>query len=125
VVADAAWSDEALLGCTRDYALTAMTKNGPVAALIVGDTGLPKKGTHSVGVARQYSTPRTKDPSAGTPDCGQAGKQDNCQVAVSLSVATWIASLPIVYRLYLPEIWANDKAHFRVARAACSACFPI
>ena len=109
VVADAAWSDEALLGCTRDYALAAMTKISPVAAWIVDDTGLPKKGTHSVGVARQYSTPRTKDLSAGTPDCGQTGKKDNCQVAVSLSVATWTASLPVAYRLYLPELWANDS----------------
>lgn len=95
VVAEAAWSDEALLGCTRDYALAAMTKSGSVVAWIVDDTGLPKKGTHSVGVARQY--------------CGQTGKQDNCQVAVSLSVATWNASLPIAYRLYLPEAWANDN----------------
>ncbi len=95
VVADAAWSDEALLGCTRDYALAAMTKTGPVVAWIVDDTGFPKKGTHSVGVARQY--------------CGQTGKQDNCQVAISLSVATWTASLPIAYRLYLPELWANDN----------------
>ena len=58
------------------------------------DTGFPKKGTHSVGVARQY--------------CGQLGKQENCQVAVSLSVATWNSSLPIAYRLYLPELWAQD-----------------
>jgi SRSO17 transposase len=102
VVADAPWSDEALLGCVRDYALRAMTKTGPVAAWIVDDTGLPKKGTHSVGVARQY--------------CGQTGKQDNCQVAVSLSVATWKASLPIAYRLYLPEAWANDSQRRQQAK---------
>ena len=47
-----------------------------------------------MGVARQY--------------CGQLGKQDNCQIAVSLSVANDHASLPIAYRLYLPESWAND-----------------
>jgi SRSO17 transposase len=94
VVAVARWSDEALMGSVREYALAAMCKSGPVAAWIVDDTGLPKKGKHSVGVARQY--------------CGQTGKQDNCQVAVSLSVATWQASLPIAYRLYLPEAWAND-----------------
>ena len=102
VVAEAAWSDEALLGCARDYALAAMTRTSPVAAWIVGDTGLPKKGTHSVGVARQY--------------CGQTGKQDNCQVAVSLSVASWTASLPIAYRLYLPEAWANDSQRRQQAR---------
>jgi len=103
VVAVAAWSDEALLGCTRDYALAAMTKNGPLAAWIVDDTGLPKKGTHSVGVARQY--------------CGQTGKQDNCQVAVSLSVATWNASLPIAYHLVCPRpgpttLSAGDRPGF-------------
>ena len=95
VVADAPWSDEFLLGCVRDCVLPAMAKTSPIVAWIVDDTGLPKKGTHSVGVARQY--------------CGQTGKQDNCQVAVSLSAATWKASLPIAYRLYLPEAWANDS----------------
>jgi len=102
VVADAPWSDEAVLNCVRDQALAAMTKSGPVVAWIVDDTGLPKKGTHSVGVARQY--------------CGQTGKQDNCQVAVSLSVATWKASLPIAYRLYLPELWACDSQRRHQAR---------
>jgi SRSO17 transposase len=94
VVADAPWSDESLLSRVRDLVLPAMEKKGPIVAWIVDDTGLPKKGTHSVGVARQY--------------CGQTGKQDNCQVAVSLSVATSEASLPIAYRLYLPEVWAKD-----------------
>jgi SRSO17 transposase len=73
-----------------------MRKQGPVVAWIVDDTGFPKKGRHSVGVARQY--------------CGQVGKQDNCRVAVSLSVATWNASLPVAYRLYLPKEWAEDFA---------------
>jgi SRSO17 transposase len=95
VVADAPWSDGAVLEQVRNQVLPTMTKASPIAAWIVDDTGLPKKGTHSVGVARQY--------------CGQTGKQDNCQVAVSLSVATWKASLPIAYRLYLPEAWANNR----------------
>jgi SRSO17 transposase len=94
LVANAPWSDEALLEQVRDYVLRAMRKQGPVVAWIVDDTGFPKKGKHSVGVARQY--------------CGQLGKQENCRVAVSLSIATWSSSLPIAYRLYLPKEWAED-----------------
>jgi SRSO17 transposase len=94
LVAKAPWSDEALLEQVRNYVLPAMRKQGPVVAWIVDDTGFPKKGKHSVGVARQY--------------CGQLGKQENCRVAVSLSVATWSSSLPIAYRLYLPKEWAED-----------------
>jgi len=97
LVADAPWEDEALLAEVRRAVLPAMQKHGSVEAWIVDDTGLPKKGKHSVGVAHQY--------------CGQLGKQENCQVAVSLSVATWNTSLPIAYRLYLPEQeWAQDPA---------------
>src|SRR5487761_974462 len=109
VVADAPWSDESLLGCVRDYALAAMSQAGPIVAWIVDDTGLPKKGTHSVGVARQY--------------CGQTGKQDNCQVAVSLSAATWQASLPIAYRLYLPEVWAQDSRRRQQAKIPSDVIF--
>lgn len=94
LVSTAAWEDEVLLRRVRDSVLPPMTRKDPVVAWIVDDTGLPKKGSYSVGVARQY--------------CGQTGKQDNCQVSVSLSVATWQASLPIAWRLYLPEIWAGD-----------------
>ena len=94
LVAKAPWSDETLLDEVRNQVLPAMQKQGPVVAWIVDDTGFPKKGTHSVGVARQY--------------CGQVGKQDNCRVAVSVSVATWSSSLPIAYRLYLPKEWADD-----------------
>ena len=95
LVADAPWSDEGVLRQVRASVVPAMQKHGGIVCWIVDDTGFPKKGTHSVGVARQY--------------CGQVGKQDNCRVAVSLSIATWSSSLPIAYRLYLPEIWANDK----------------
>jgi SRSO17 transposase len=95
VVADAPWSDEAVLQEVRKTVLPAMQRQGQVVCWIVDDTGFPKKGSHSVGVTRQY--------------CGQVGKQENCRVAVSLSVTTWSASLPIAYRLYLPEVWAKDK----------------
>jgi SRSO17 transposase len=94
-VANAPWSDEALLERVRHSVLPMMKRNGPVVAWIVDDTGFPKKGTHSVGVVRQY--------------CGQVGKQENCRVAVSLSLTTEQASLPIAWRLYLPEIWAQDR----------------
>ena len=99
LVAHAPWSDEAVLETVRQYVLPAMKQNGPVVAWIVDDTGFLKKGTHSVGVARQY--------------CGQVGKQENCRVAVSLSVATMNASLPIAWRLYLPESWADDAERRR------------
>src|SRR5438067_13848658 len=95
-VAKAAWDDGALLAAVRAYALPAMLERGPVRAWLVDDTGLPKKGKLSVGVARQY--------------CGQLGKRENCQVAVTLSVANERASLPVAYRLYLPEAWADDPA---------------
>src|SRR6202050_1674556 len=92
--ADAPWNDEEMMAEGRRPVLPTMQKHGGVVALIVDDTGFPKQGKHSVGVARQY--------------CGQVGKQDNCRVAVSLSVATWSSSLPIAYRLYLPKEWAED-----------------
>lgn len=95
-VAKAAWSDEALLASVREQALPAVERLGRIRAWIIDDTGFPKKGSHSVGVARQY--------------CGQLGKQDNCQVAVTLSIANDHASLPIAYRLYLPEPWVADPA---------------
>jgi SRSO17 transposase len=91
-IANAPWSEEALLETVRYSVLPRMQRNGPVMAWIVDDTGFPKKGTCSVGGARQ--------------DCGQVGKQENCRVAVSLSVPTEQASLPIAWRLYLPKIWA-------------------
>src|SRR6202051_1839744 len=100
-VADAAWSDAAVLRQVRNQVLPAMTRKHALAAWIVDDTGFPKKGTHSVGVARQY--------------CGQLGKQENCRVAVSVSLATEEASIPAAYQLYLPEAWASDKKRYKQA----------
>ena len=105
-VAKAEWSDAALLSAVRQEVLPAI---GTIEAWIVDDTGYPKKGKHSVGVARQY--------------CGQLGKQDNCQVAVSLSVANERASLPIDYRLYLPREWADDAARRRKAEVPANLEF--
>ena len=95
-VGQSPWVAEALLRGVREAVLPALCAAGPVEAWIIDDTAFPKKGRHSVGVARQY--------------CGQLGKQDNCQAAVSLSVATATASLPVAWQLYLPESWAGDAA---------------
>jgi SRSO17 transposase len=95
VVADARWSDEAVLDRCLDFVIPAMLRRDPVVAWVVDDTGFPKKGRESVGVARQY--------------CGQVGKQDNCRVAVSVSVTTERASMPVAYRLYLPQSWIEDR----------------
>jgi len=93
-VAKAPWDDAAVLTAVCEQVLPTLTRHGPITAWILDDTSFPKKGTHSVGVARQY--------------CGQLGKQDNCQVAVSLSLANDAGSLPVAFDLYLPEEWAND-----------------
>jgi SRSO17 transposase len=98
-IANAAWDDAGVLRVARETMLAALERHGPVAAWVVDDTGIPKKGRHSVGVARQY--------------CGVLGKQENCQVAVSVSVAHERASLPVAYRLYLPEPWAQDRRRRR------------
>ena len=101
LVAQAPWSDQAVLARVRERVLPSITRDEAVQAWIVDDTGFAKKGSHSVGVARQY--------------CGQVGKQDNCQVAVSLSLATHQGSLPIGYRLYLPKDWADDPLRRAIA----------
>jgi len=100
-VGQSPWSDEGVLAKVGEMVLPAIERHGPIEAWIIDDTGFPKKGAHSVGVARQY--------------CGQLGKQDNCQVAVSLSLANHHASLPAMYRLYLPQEWAADKKRRRKA----------
>lgn len=104
-VGQASWSDATVLSKVRDLVLPSMERDEPIAAWIIDDTGFPKKGKHSVGVTRQY--------------CGQLGKQDNCQVAVSLSIAHHSASLPIAYQLYLPDDWAKDPV--RRAKAGVPA----
>ena len=100
-VAQADWDDDAVLRLARNNVLDAMERHGAVAGWIIDDTGIPKKGQHSVGVARQY--------------CGVFGKQDNCQVAVSVSLANEAVSVPAAYRLYLPECWASDRKRRVVA----------
>jgi SRSO17 transposase len=98
-VGEGNWSDEKVLAKVREMVLPAIERHGPIEAWIIDDTGFPKKGRHSVGVARQY--------------CGELGKQDNCQIAVTLSIANHQASLPVAYRIYLPKEWAMDRARRR------------
>ena len=100
-VGQSEWSDAVVLAGVRAYVLPAMERRGPIEAWIVDDTSFPKKGRHSVGVAWQY--------------CGQLGKPANCQAAVTLSLANHQASLPIGYRLYLPQEWAEDAPRRRQA----------
>src|SRR5271169_6239522 len=98
-VGEGGWSDEKVLAKVRELVLPELERHGRIEAWIIDDTSFPKKGQHSVGVTRQY--------------CGQLGKQDNCQVAVSLSIANHDASLPVAYRLYLPKDWASDRERRR------------
>ncbi len=98
-VGQGAWSDELVLCKAREMVLPEMERHGPIEAWIIDDTAFPKQGRHSVGVGRQY--------------CGQLGKQENCQAAVSLSIANHHASLPVCYQLYLPQDWAGDAARRR------------
>jgi SRSO17 transposase len=100
-VGEGRWSDERVLAKVREMVLPRMQQQGPIEGWIIDDTSFPKQGWHSVGVARQY--------------CGQLGKEDNCQVAVSLSVANRHASLPVAYRLYLPEEWTTERERGRKA----------
>lgn len=100
-VADSPWRDEDVLRVARDWALDAMERQGDLEGWIVDDTGFPKKGSHSVGVAHQY--------------CGALGKTANSQCAVSVSLANRVASVPGAFRLYLSEAWAKDMDRRRKA----------
>ena len=93
-VAKAQWSDQELLRRVAQWVVPVMDFSAG-GWWIIDDTGFPKKGAHSVGVTRQY--------------CGVLGKQDNCQVAVSVTLACEEGSLPVAWQLYLPHIWAEDK----------------
>ncbi len=99
-VAKAQWRDQELLRRVAQWVVPVMDLSAG-GWWIIDDTGFPKKGTHSVGVARQY--------------CGVLGKQDNCQVAVSVSLACEEGSLPVAWQLYLPHSWAEDAVRKKKA----------
>ena len=102
-VGNSTWSDEAMLRSVHDYVMECVPEEGRQGwVLVVDDTGHPKQGRDSVGVARQY--------------CGMLGKTDNCQVAVSVSKANDLMSLPLAYRLYLPQQWAKDAPRRKAAK---------
>ena len=91
-IASPAWDDAPLWRVLAEQADRLV--GGPEAVLVIDDTALPKKGTLSVGVARQY--------------CGQLGKQANCQALVSLTLAGREVPVPVGLRLFLPEEWTGD-----------------
>jgi len=94
LITDSEWDAQVVLDVSRAYALPWLTARGRIEAWIADDTSFPKQGRHSVGVAHQY--------------CGCRGNHQNCQVAVSLSLANHFAALPVAYRLYLPESWTRN-----------------
>lgn len=93
-LSESEWSDAPVRRFAARYALEEMTKREPVSTWIIGETAFPKQGTHSVGVQRQYT--------------GTVGKLANCQIGVSLSVATRSEHIPIDFGLYLPPCWSDD-----------------
>jgi SRSO17 transposase len=99
---DSPWSDREVRREAARYSIAAMTQLDPIDSWIIDDTGFLKQGTHSVGVQRQYT--------------GSAGKITNCQIGVSLSVATQTEHAPIDFELYLPESWTSDARRRREAR---------
>lgn len=108
-VGQSPWSDRAVRTVAARHAIAAMERREPVTTWIIDDTGFLKQGTHSVGVQRQYT--------------GSAGKIANCQVAVSLCVASRTEHVPIDFELYLPESWMASPAKRKAARIPEEATF--
>jgi len=106
---DSPWSDHEVRRIAASHAIAAMTHEEAIRTWILDDTGFLKQGKHSVGVQRQYT--------------GSAGKITNCQIAVSLSVATRSAHVPIDFALYLPESWTADPLRRRECKIPDSVVF--
>jgi len=106
---NAKWSDERIRKEASGFALSAMTGKEKVEAWIVDDTGFLKQGTHSVGVQRQYT--------------GSAGKVTNCQLGVSLVVATRSDQVPVDFALYLPTSWTGNRKRREEAKIPAEVKF--
>jgi SRSO17 transposase len=103
------WSDRAVRREAARHAIAAMAEREPVTTWILDDTGFLKQGSHSVGVQRQYT--------------GSAGKVTNCQIGVSLSVASRGEHVPIDFALYLPKTWLDSPARRLEARIPADTIF--
>ena len=97
-ITDSPWDEEGVWQAIRREVVQRME---PLEAWIVDETGWPKQGTHSVGVAHQY--------------CGAVGKKANCQVHVEVAVSDGMVAAPVAARLYLPESWTKDQVRCRQA----------
>jgi SRSO17 transposase len=103
------WDDRAVRLEAARYAIEEIQKQERITTWIIDDTGFLKQGKESVGVQRQYT--------------GSAGKITNCQIGVSLAIATGSQHLPLDFELYLPEVWAKDDARRKLARIPDAVTF--
>jgi SRSO17 transposase len=99
---DSPWDDRSVRREAARYVIGELEKQEPVTTWIIDDTGFPKQGKHSVGVQRQYS--------------GTLGKIGNCQIGVSLTIATKHEHVPIDFALYMPKSWTDDALRREKAR---------
>jgi len=99
---DSPWDDRSVRREAARYAIEALEKQEPITTWIIDDTGFPKQGKHSVGVQRQYT--------------GTLGKIGNCQIGVSLTIATKHEHVPIDFALYMPKSWTDDAVRREKAR---------
>lgn len=103
------WDDHCVRREAARYVIGALQEQEPVTTWIIDDTGFPKQGRYSVGVQRQYS--------------GTLGKVGNCQIGVSLTVATRHEHVPIDFALYMPESWTEDPFRRSKARVPADLTF--
>lgn len=103
------WEDRAVRVDAARYAIDAVQEREPITTWIIDDTGFLKQGNHSVGVQRQYT--------------GSAGKITNCQIGVSLAVASSSEQIAVDFELYLPECWTEDAGRRREARIPDNVTF--